>query len=72
MGRNNMCDGSHCNKETGEVKLYPLGGGGNLILCGVCWAHENKYNYNRGRETGRPEDFPQHDWYKAKVYNPEG
>lgn len=65
---NNNCDGAHCNTSIGEVRVYPLGGGGNLILCHSCWAHENQYNYNRGRETRNPKNWPQKNWFTAKVY----
>lgn len=44
---NPNCDGGRCKSATGEVRVYPLGGGGNLILCATCWAYENRY----GRAT---------------------
>lgn len=76
---NNMCDGNHCREEHGEVRVYPLGAGGNLILCQACWAHENRYRYQRAYEhNGRRNPdisgtegqklWPQEDWYTAKVY----
>jgi hypothetical protein len=65
---NNMCDGDHCTSEHGEVRVYPLGGGANLILCHACWAHENKYRFNRGRETKDPANWPQIDWNSAEIY----
>jgi hypothetical protein len=68
---NNNCDGSHCREATGQVRLYPLGGGGNLILCHACWAHENRYRYERGREMKAPENFPQQNWEAAEVYGAE-
>ena len=68
MTHNPMCDGGHCRHETGEVRLYPLGGDGNLILCVDCWTHENRYRYDRGRETGCPENWPQVNWAEAKIY----
>ena len=71
MNRNQNCCGSHCLHEQGDVRVYPLGSGGNLILCHACWAHENRYRYERGRETGSPEKWPQHDWTKAESYPPE-
>ena len=43
---NPNCDGDACRGAT-EVRLYPLGGGANLILCMACFAHENRYRYNR-------------------------
>ncbi len=65
---NPNCDGDHC-KSNGEVRLYPLGGGANLILCHTCFAHENRYRFNRGFETKSPENWPQVDWSKAKEYS---
>jgi hypothetical protein len=69
--KNNNCDGGRCTSPNGEVRVYPLGGGGNLILCQSCWAHENKYRFERGKETGEPSNFPQQDWYRAEIYNNE-
>jgi hypothetical protein len=65
---NPNCDGSANSLETHEVRLYPLGGGGNLILCYQCFAHENRYRRSRGAYYGRPEDWPQVDWTTAEVY----
>jgi hypothetical protein len=62
------CCNDKCRAPHGEVRVYPLGGGANLILCQACWAHENRYRYERGRETGHPEDFPQRDWTTAETY----
>ena len=44
---NPNCCGDHCTERDGEVRVYPLGGGANLILCLACWAHENRYRYDR-------------------------
>jgi len=66
--KNNNCDGEHCTSATGEVRLYPLGGGGNLILCRSCAAQENRYRYERGRDTGQPNNWPQVNWYECTVY----
>lgn len=65
---NSYCDGAHCTDPNGEVRVYPLGGGANLILCQSCAAHENRYRYQRGKDTGRPEDWPQVNWYACEVY----
>ena len=46
MTENNECCGSGPH-TAGQVRVYPLGGGGNLILCRHCWAHENRYRYER-------------------------
>jgi hypothetical protein len=67
--KNYNCDGSHCRQPDGQVRVYPTGAGGNLILCMACFAHENRYRYERAFETRRPEDFPQVDWATAEIYN---
>jgi hypothetical protein len=66
--QNPNCCGSHCCSETGEVRIYPLGGGGNLILCLACWAHENRYRLERGRETREPTNWPTVEWATAEIY----
>jgi hypothetical protein len=68
MTHNPNCDGDHCREATGEVRLYPIGGGGNAILCLACWAHENRFRYQRGRDTGAPANWPQLNWFDAKIY----
>lgn len=68
MGHNPNCDGGHCQASKGTVKVYPLGGGGNLILCIACWANENRYRHVRGVHYGRPEEWPQINWDTAEVY----
>lgn len=67
MGDNPNCDGALCVGH-GEVRLYPLGGGANLILCAACFANENRYRRERGRETGAPERWPEVEWATAEVY----
>ena len=69
MTHNPNCDGNECLDPNGEVRVYPLGGGSNLILCHRCWALENKYRHLRGVEVGDLGNWPQVDWTKAEVYN---
>jgi len=68
MTPNPNCDGAHCTNRKGEVRVYPLGGG-NLILCYSCWNHENLYRAERARKYNNPENWPEQDWQKAKVYD---
>ena len=63
---NPNCDGDHCHFEKGGVRVYPLGAGGNLILCRSCWTHENAYRLSRG---GERNDFPLIRWEASEVYN---
>ena len=65
---NPNCDGNRCYFPDGEVRVYPLGGSGNLILCMTCFVHENRYREKRAKETGCPENFPQASWADAEVY----
>jgi hypothetical protein len=65
---NPNCDGGNCRSDTGPVRVYPLGGGGNLILCSACWDQENRYRLDRGRETRAPENWPTVAWDAAEVY----
>lgn len=69
MTHNPNCDGDHCQTERGQVRVYPLGGSGNLILCAACWAQENRYRRERGQETRNPTDWPQVNWIEAEVYD---
>jgi hypothetical protein len=83
MSLNPMCCGSHCRSEKGPVKVYPLGGGANLILCRACWEWENSYRRGRGFETGSTitgkttspnnieNKFPTVNWGTAEVYGEE-
>jgi hypothetical protein len=51
------------------VRVYPIGAGGNLILCRACFDHENAYNRERERQERRPRGhWPSVEWERAKVY----
>jgi len=67
--KNYSCDGDHCRDPRSEVRVYPLGGGANLIMCRACFAHENRYRMERAREPGiDPANFPTVNWDTATVY----
>jgi hypothetical protein len=68
MNLNPMCDGNRCQHSSGEVRVYPLGGGGNLILCRACWDYENGFRAQRARETQAPDNWPQVEWKSSEVY----
>lgn len=75
MSANYNCDGSGPH-QAGEVRVYPLGAGGNLILCAKCWQHENRYRRERQREgrmlghsaEAARNEWPEESWDAAKVY----
>jgi hypothetical protein len=63
---NPNCDGAHCRKESGEVRVLPIGSGGNLILCCACHAYEIAYRRERNAEVAAPYDCPA--WDSLAVY----
>jgi hypothetical protein len=65
----NNCDGSGPH-SAGEVRVMPLGGGGNLILCLHCYVKENNYRRERNEELGEFAKFQIVEWQNAKVYEP--
>lgn len=73
---NPNCDNNKCTTAIGEVRVYPLGAGGNLIVCRSCWHHENRYREQRQREAMRAGDtraaaaakWPIESWDAATVY----
>lgn len=70
----NHCNGSgphrsHSNPR--EVRLFPLGGGANSILCLACWGRENRYRYERVREGADAAGFPQVNYFTANIYATE-
>ena len=74
MATNYNCDGgtmNRCTAPDSEVRVYPLGSGGNLILCHACWAYENRQRHLRGVHYGRPNEWPQVNWSTAEVYSHE-
>lgn len=71
-----MCENWNCNGSgphtKGEVRVYPIGGGGNLILCESCFRRENEYNRERYIESGQSRDnWPLVQWITAKRYPEE-
>jgi hypothetical protein len=70
------CDGSGPHAD-GEVRIYPLGAGGNLILCCNCFRRENQYRLIRRQDywaddPRAEENWPTVDWNTAEVYVLEG
>ncbi len=63
MPYNPNCDGGHCRYNDGDVRIYPLGSGGNLILCRACWEHENAFRRDRGNQA-----WPLVNWDTAGRY----
>lgn len=63
---NNNCDGGHCISTQGQVRVLPIGGGGNLILCQACFNYEIAWRKDQIR-SGRDFDTP--SWDSLEVYD---
>ena len=86
---NNNCDGQGCDNCTGEnseVRVLPLGGGANAILCKNHFYKEISYRQNRNlneftriywkddetlKQEKKPGNFDLPKWEDLKIYNQE-
>ncbi len=68
MNKNNMCDGTHCAKADGEVKLLPTGGDGNMIICQTCFLHEIAYRKRENQRLSKDCQFKTPAWSELKIY----
>ena len=62
---NPNCDADHCRDPKGQVRVLPIGGSSNAILCLQCYQFEMAFRRDRIRE-GVPFDLPA--WETLKVY----
>lgn len=68
MGKNPNCDGERCTSEKGEVRILPIGGGANLILCRACFEAEIAYRKERNKELAPENRFDLPEWEALEVY----
>lgn len=66
---NPNCDNDKCLSATGEVRVLPTGGDGNLILCRACFEHELRFRVTRNRYLSPDCRFALPSWESLKVYN---
>lgn len=62
------CDGTNCTAATGEVRLLPYGGDGNMILCRSCFDHEMAYRRGEEKQWNNLDVR----WENLKIYDPTG
>ncbi len=69
----NNCDGGGPHRS-GEVRVFPVGGSGNLILCRACYGHEIGFEMDRQRDQGVPNSqwITPPKWEELKVYEGGG
>jgi len=68
---NLMCDGSGPHGAL-PVRVLPLAGNGNLILCNLCHGHELRWRRERNRELSREAQFDLPAWESLTVYDGAG
>lgn len=69
-GVNPNCDGTGPHNLLLQVRLMPIAGGGNLILCHTCWNRENHWRYRENQRLAEDSET-QYDilpWREAEVY----
>lgn len=68
MSLNWNCDGSGPHHMSSEVRVLPLGGDGNLILCRACYRRELAWRIGRNRELAKDAAFSLPAWESLRVY----
>lgn len=67
--KNPNCDNDKCKSAIGEVRVLPIGGDSNAILCHACYAHEMAFRAERNIELGKAYQFDLPKWEDLKVYD---
>lgn len=62
------CCGSKCLEENGEVRILPLGGRSNLILCHACYVNEMEWRKLVNKATPETSQWPFPAWEDLKRY----
>lgn len=69
MATNDRCDGEGPHSVRLGVRKYPLGGGGNAILCIKCVQRENEFRTHMRQQKGaQPGAFPSQPWPTLAIY----
>jgi hypothetical protein len=71
--KNWNCDGDKCTNPNGEVRVLPLNGDSNLIVCYSCFLNEMRHREYLNQDYVKPRlskenkwDLPK--WESLKVY----
>lgn len=66
--QNYNCDGNRCQNANSQVRVLPLSGNSNLILCQDCFDHEIKYRKARNKELEKQNRFGLPVWDQLEIY----
>ena len=67
--QNPNCDGGKCYFSVGEVRVLPLAGDGNLILCQTCFDHEIQFRKQRNKSLSKDAMFDLPLWNNMQAYD---
>ena len=68
---NPNCDSQRCIKEHGEVRVLPIEGSSNVILCKHCFEYEMRWRHGRNKDLSYSCRFDIPKWENLKVYKTE-
>lgn len=66
--KNPNCDNDKCVSANGQVRVLPVGGQSNMILCRKCFDYEILYRRDRNRKLSKDCQFALPSWDDLKVY----
>jgi hypothetical protein len=69
--KNPNCDGEHCIKQRGEVRVLPTGGDSSAILCRECYWREMMFRHVRNEKLSDDCKFSIPTWESLRVYGAE-
>lgn len=68
---NPNCDNTKCISDKGEVRVLPISGDSNIIVCKTCFMHEMKFRHERNKELAFACRFDIPKWESLEIYSPE-
>lgn len=66
--KNPNCDNRRCCSTKGEVRVLPIGGDSNAILCANCYYYEMGFRRERNKALGTANQFKLPKWDDLEIY----
>lgn len=64
----NECGGRGPHSRLKEVRVLPIGGGANMILCRACFDHEIAYRRERNKRLSEAAQYVLPTWDSLEVF----
>lgn len=68
--KNYNCDNDYCKYANGEIRVLPIGGDSNALLCKACYEHEILFRRDLNEDLGDSFKFKLPAWEDLKIYEP--